>query len=131
MASFQKGTMALRPVRLKSSSMKSSVTSQKYSWPGREQNQAIQVKDEVGVDEASLRMSDAKSENNWPKYHNRLGLLLPLPDLPRLEEVGQREELLYHYLVSYDVVWTSFSGISQTATNAKKSESGLLFAPQT
>jgi hypothetical protein len=52
MASFQKGTIALRPVRLKSSSIKSSVTSQKYSWPGREQNQAIQVKDDVGVDDA-------------------------------------------------------------------------------
>lgn len=52
MASFQKGTMALRPVRLKSSSMKSSATSQKYSWPGREQNQAIHVREDVGVEDA-------------------------------------------------------------------------------
>ena len=44
--------MALRPVRLKSSSMKSSATSQKYSWPGREQNQAIQVREDVGVEDA-------------------------------------------------------------------------------
>lgn len=32
--------------------MKSSVTSQKYSWPGSEQNQVIQVKDDVGVEDA-------------------------------------------------------------------------------
>jgi hypothetical protein len=51
--------MALRPVRLKSSSIKSSATSQKYSWPGREQNQAIQVREEVGVD-------DARKGNNEP-----------------------------------------------------------------
>jgi hypothetical protein len=58
MASFQKGTIALKPVRLKSSSIKSSVTSQKYSWPGREQNQAIQVKDDVGVDDAEWTIWD-------------------------------------------------------------------------
>ena len=52
MASFQKGTMVLSPVRLKSSSIKSSETSQKYSWPGREQNQLIHVRVDVGVDEA-------------------------------------------------------------------------------
>jgi hypothetical protein len=51
-ASFQNGTMAFNPVRLKSSSMKSSDTSQKYSCPGNEQNQLIQVSVEVGVDEA-------------------------------------------------------------------------------
>lgn len=51
-ASFQKGTMAFNPVRLKSSSMKSSDTSQKYSCPGSEQNQLIQVNVEVGVEEA-------------------------------------------------------------------------------
>jgi hypothetical protein len=44
--------MALSPVRLKSSSMKSSATSQKYSWPGREQNQAIHVREDVGVEDA-------------------------------------------------------------------------------
>ena len=44
--------MALSPVRLKSSSIKSSATSQKYSWPGREQNQAIHVREDVGVEEA-------------------------------------------------------------------------------
>lgn len=44
--------MLLRPVRLKSSSIKSSVTSQKYSWPGKEQNQQIQVSVDVGVDDA-------------------------------------------------------------------------------
>lgn len=43
-ASFQKGTIELRPVRLKSSSINSSATSQKYSWPGMEQNHAIQVR---------------------------------------------------------------------------------------
>ena len=32
--------------------MKSSATSQKYSWPGREQNQAIQVREDVGVEDA-------------------------------------------------------------------------------
>lgn len=57
-ASFQKGTIVFSPVRLKSSSMKSSVTSQKYSWPGSEQNQLIQVKVDVGVDDASIRMVD-------------------------------------------------------------------------
>lgn len=44
--------MALSPVRLKSSSIKSSATSQKYSWPGREQNQAIHVREDVGVEDA-------------------------------------------------------------------------------
>lgn len=52
-ASFQKGTIVFRPVKLKSSSIKSSVTSQKYSCPGREQNQVIQVSVDVGVDEAA------------------------------------------------------------------------------
>lgn len=51
-ASFQKGTMVFRPVRLKSSSIKSSDTSQKYSWPGKEQNQLIHVSVEVGVEDA-------------------------------------------------------------------------------
>jgi hypothetical protein len=51
-ASFQNGTMAFKPVRLKSSSIKSSVTSQKYSCPGREQNQLIHVRVDVGVDDA-------------------------------------------------------------------------------
>lgn len=37
---------------MKSSSIKSSVTSQKYSCPGSEQNQDIHVDDEVGVDDA-------------------------------------------------------------------------------
>jgi hypothetical protein len=54
-ASFQNGTIVFSPVRLKSSSMKSSVTSQKYSCPGREQNQLIHVIVEVGVEEASER----------------------------------------------------------------------------
>lgn len=35
--------------------MKSSVTSQKYSCPGKEQNQLIQVSVEVGVDDAGER----------------------------------------------------------------------------
>ena len=56
-ASFQNGTIAFRPVRLKSSSMKSSATSQKYSCPGKEQNQLIHVRVEVGVDEPI--------ENEW------------------------------------------------------------------
>lgn len=51
-ASLQYGTNAFSPVRLKSSSMNSSLTSQKYSWPGNEQNHVIQVKEDVGVDEA-------------------------------------------------------------------------------
>ena len=51
-ASFQNGTMEFNPVRLKSSSMKSSATSQKYSCPGKEQNQDIHVRVDVGVDEA-------------------------------------------------------------------------------
>jgi hypothetical protein len=34
--------------------MKSSVTSQKYSCPGREQNQLIHVKVDVGVEEAGM-----------------------------------------------------------------------------
>lgn len=51
-ASFQKGTIAFSPVKLKSSSMKSSDTSQKYSWPGKEQNQLIQVNVDVGVEDA-------------------------------------------------------------------------------
>ena len=51
-ASFQNGTIEFNPVRLKSSSMKSSATSQKYSCPGREQNQEIHVRVDVGVDEA-------------------------------------------------------------------------------
>lgn len=54
MASFQKGTIVLSPVRLKSSSIKSSVTSQKYSCPGNEQNQLIHVSVDVGVDEAEI-----------------------------------------------------------------------------
>jgi hypothetical protein len=51
-ASFQNGTIEFNPVRLKSSSMKSSATSQKYSCPGKEQNQEIHVRVDVGVDEA-------------------------------------------------------------------------------
>ena len=51
-ASFQNGTIEFNPVRLKSSSMKSSATSQKYSCPGKEQNQDIHVRVDVGVDEA-------------------------------------------------------------------------------
>jgi hypothetical protein len=35
--------------------MKSSETSQKYSCPGREQNQLIQVNVDVGVDDAEPR----------------------------------------------------------------------------
>lgn len=56
-ASFQKGTMVFKPVRLKSSSIKSSDTSQKYSWPGREQNQLIHVSVEVGVEDAGEAMN--------------------------------------------------------------------------
>jgi hypothetical protein len=37
--------------------MKSSVTSQKYSCPGREQNQLIHVSVEVGVDEAGDKLA--------------------------------------------------------------------------
>lgn len=51
-ASFQNGTIAFRPVRLKSSSINSSATSQKYSCPGKEQNQLIHVNVDVGVEEA-------------------------------------------------------------------------------
>lgn len=54
-ASFQNGTKAFNPVRLKSSSIKSSETSQKYSCPGNEQNQLIHVSVDVGVDEANHR----------------------------------------------------------------------------
>lgn len=57
-ASFQNGTIPFRPVRLKSSSMKSSATSQKYSWPGSEQNQLIHVSVDVGVEEAVGRGTD-------------------------------------------------------------------------
>ena len=60
-ASFQKGTIAFRPVRLKSSSMKSSATSQKYSCPGSEQNQLIHVSVDVGVDEPAERCQNAAS----------------------------------------------------------------------
>ena len=46
--------------------MKSSVTSQKYSWPGREQNQEIHVKVDVGVDEpdrsAGYQMSSLSNQ---------------------------------------------------------------------
>ena len=54
-ASFQNGTITFRPVKLKSSSMKSSATSQKYLCPGREQNQLIHVSVEVGVEEPDKR----------------------------------------------------------------------------
>lgn len=56
--------MALRPVRLKSSSIKSSATSQKYSWPGREQNQAIQVREDVGVEDAEESHDELISMGN-------------------------------------------------------------------
>lgn len=56
--------MALRPVRLKSSSIKSSATSQKYSWPGREQNQAIQVREDVGVEDAEESYDELISTGN-------------------------------------------------------------------
>jgi hypothetical protein len=61
-ASFQKGTMPFRPVRLKSSSIKSSATSQKYSCPGSEQNQLIHVSVDVGVDEAVRDGEKTRSE---------------------------------------------------------------------
>src|SRR5260221_7855079 len=57
-ASFQNGTIVFNPVKLKSSSIKSLVTSQKYSWPGREQNQLIHVRVDVGVDEARIAIVD-------------------------------------------------------------------------
>jgi hypothetical protein len=57
-ASFQNGTIVFKPVRLKSSSIKSSDTSQKYSCPGREQNQLIHVSVDVGVDEAKREESE-------------------------------------------------------------------------
>lgn len=46
------GTWACRPVRLKSSSINSSETSAKYSWPSREQNDAIQ--DSGGPEEVDM-----------------------------------------------------------------------------
>ena len=60
-ASFQNGTIEFNPVRLKSSSMKSSATSQKYSCPGREQNQEIHVRVDVGVDDAE-RSQEERAE---------------------------------------------------------------------
>jgi len=71
MASFQNGTIEFSPVRLKSSSMKSSATSQKYSCPGKEQNQEIHVSVEVGVDEAeSAREERVESEPDGVSYSN-------------------------------------------------------------
>lgn len=46
------GTCDCRPVRLKSSSMNSSETSAKYSWPSKEQKDAIQ--DSGGPDEVDM-----------------------------------------------------------------------------
>ena len=77
-ASFQKGTIELSPVRLKSSSMKSSATSQKYSWPGKEQNQLIHVKVEVGVEEPTQRSvgyGSERIEGIWTS--SRQGALRP------------------------------------------------------
>lgn len=51
-ASLYIGTCGCRPVRLKSSSMNSSETSAKYSWPRREQKDAIQ--DSGGPDEVDM-----------------------------------------------------------------------------
>ena len=70
-ASFQKGTIEFNPVRLKSSSIKSSATSQKYSCPGKEQNQEIHVRVEVGVDEAErAREERVESETDSASYLN-------------------------------------------------------------
>jgi hypothetical protein len=67
-ASFQKGTIVFRPVRLKSSSMKSSETSQKYSCPGSEQNQLIHVRVEVGVEEAEPRSMSETARTRTRKW---------------------------------------------------------------
>lgn len=70
-ASFQNGTIEFNPVRLKSSSMKSSATSQKYSCPGKEQNQEIHVRVEVGVDEAErAREEMVESDTDGVSYSN-------------------------------------------------------------
>jgi hypothetical protein len=101
MASFQKGTMVFNPVRLKSSSMKSSVTSQKYSCPGREQNQLIHVRVEVGVDDADKEA----------RKHQR-----GIPDNSRRRVVPWKKERtvsllffhLFHYIVSFTSSTDSF-----------------------
>jgi hypothetical protein len=70
-ASFQNGTIEFSPVRLKSSSIKSSATSQKYSCPGREQNQEIHVRVDVGVDEAErAREERVESDADGVSYSN-------------------------------------------------------------
>ena len=70
-ASFQNGTIEFSPVRLKSSSIKSSATSQKYSCPGKEQNQEIHVRVEVGVDEAERgREERVEFETDGTSYSN-------------------------------------------------------------
>lgn len=51
-ASLYIGTWDCSPVRLKSSSMNSSETSAKYSWPSREQKEAIQ--DSGGPEEVDI-----------------------------------------------------------------------------
>lgn len=59
------GTWFWRPVRLKSSSMKSSDTSAKYSWPRREQNDEIQdsgVPEEEDMTEVSVWLSDTADD---------------------------------------------------------------------
>ena len=104
-ASFQKGTIEFNPVRLKSSSIKSSATSQKYSCPGKEQNQEIQVSVEVGVDEAEgAREERVESETDGVSYWNprrdrrseneRSGQLLALRH-KRVKEVIHTVTLLF------------------------------------
>ena len=70
-ASFQNGTIEFNPVRLKSSSIKSSATSQKYSCPGKEQNQEIHVRVDVGVEEAErAREERVESDTDGASYSN-------------------------------------------------------------
>lgn len=56
-ASLYIGTWPCRPVRLKSSSIKSSETSAKYSWPSREQNEVIHDSGLADEDDISSRLS--------------------------------------------------------------------------
>ena len=56
-ASLYIGTWPCRPVRLKSSSINSSETSAKYSWPRSEQNEEIHDSGLADEDDISSRLS--------------------------------------------------------------------------
>jgi hypothetical protein len=80
------GTCDWRPVRLKSSSIKSSLTSAKYSWPIRLQNEAIQLS---GPCEEVTDMSavDFRKVRGVSKFDREIN---SMPDLH-----GQRPEDLF------------------------------------